>query len=90
MAKKKDDAPAEEMTVAEARAYRASLAKAVIPVLSDEEKREHFRLFWAQEKSKYGKSKDLESVLWLHLQAVKMDCPEKFEDGIAHFGFKKI
>jgi hypothetical protein len=52
--------------------------------------REAFKLFWAQEKSKYGKSKDLEEILWCHLKAIKMDHPEKFEDGIAHFGFKKI
>jgi hypothetical protein len=79
-----------EMTAEEARAFRASLAKPAKKQLSDEEKREEFRLFWAREKYKYGKSKDLEQILWLHLKATKMDEPEKFEQGLKHFGLKKI
>lgn len=91
MAKKNQEkAPSREMSIEEARAYRASLAKPAEPALSEEQKREQFRLFWAQEKHKYGKSKDLESVLWLHLKATQMDEPAKFESGIAHFGLKKI
>ena len=83
-----DGAP--EMTLEEARAYRASLHKPESVVLSAEEKRDEFRKFWAQEKYKYGKSKDLEPILWLHLKATKQDEPAKFEDGIAHFGLKKL
>lgn len=79
-----------EMTLAEAKAYRASLNKTVTPVLNEQEKREAFRIFWAQEKSKYGKSKDLEQVLWLHLKATKQDEPEQFENGIKHFGLTKV
>lgn len=90
MAKEKDYKKSEEMTVDEARAFRASLAKPAIKKLSDEEKKEEFRLFWAREKYKYGKSKDLEQILWLHLKATKMDEPEKFEQGLKHFGLKKI
>lgn len=78
-----------EMTLEEARAYRASLAKSTQSNLSDHEKREQFRTFWAQAKYKYGKSKDLEDILWIHLKAVKMDSPEKFEAGIKHFGLEK-
>jgi len=78
-----------EMTVEEAKAFRASLYKPAAKKLSDSEKRESFRLFWAQNRKKYGKSKDLEGIIWLHLKAAKMDEPEKFEAGIAHFGFKK-
>lgn len=81
---------AEEMTLAEAKAYRASLNKTVTPVLNEQEKREAFRIFWAQEKSKYGKSKDLEQVLWLHLKATKQDELEQFENGIKHFGLTKV
>lgn len=80
----------EEMTMAEAKAWRASLAPLGAKVVSEQEKREAFRVFWAQEKSKYGKKKDLEEILWLHLQATKQDQPEQFEQGLAHFGLKKI
>lgn len=79
-----------EMTLEEARAYRASLYKATIATLSLEQKREQFRIYWAQEKVKYGKSKDLEQILWLHLKASKHDDPEKFEKGLLHFGLKKV
>lgn len=83
-----DSAPS--MTLAEARAYRVSLHKPEEAKLSDEEKRDHFRKFWAQQKYKYGKSKDLEPILWLHLKATKQDEPSQFEDGLAHFGLKKL
>jgi hypothetical protein len=83
-----DQAP--EMSSAEARAYRTSLYKPAAESLTEEDKRDKFRVFWAQQKYKYGKSKDLEEILWLHLKAVKMSEPEKFEDGLAHFGLKKI
>jgi hypothetical protein len=79
-----------EMSIEEARALRASLYKPATPELTEEDKREKFRIFWAQQKYKYGKSKDLEEILWLHLKTVKMAEPEKFEDGLAHFGLKKI
>lgn len=79
-----------EMTLEEAKAFRASLAKPQEKKMTEQEKREAFRIFWTQEKKKYGKAKDLESILWTHLQAVKMDQPEKFEAGLAHFGLKKI
>lgn len=79
----------EEMSLEEAKAYRASLYKEVPKTLSEEEKREQFRIFWASEKSKYGKTKDLEQIIWLHLKATKMDEPEKFENGLQSFGLKK-
>lgn len=81
---------AQEMSLEEAKAYRASLYKPVIKPLTDKEKREAFRLFWAVEKYKYGKSKDLEEILWLHLKASKMDEPVEFDNGLKHFGLKKI
>lgn len=82
---------AKDMTIAEARAYRASryTAPAAAP-MSEQEKREAFRLYWAQEKQKYGQPKNLEEVLWLHLQSTKLDEPSKFEAGLSHFGLKKI
>lgn len=81
---------AEEMTLEEARAYRSSLYKPAVKSLTEQEKREEFRLFWAQEKYKYGKSKDLEEILWLHLKASNQENPENFQDGLNHFGLKKI
>ena len=89
MAKEKVLRQSEEMTLEEARAYRVSKYQGASISLTDQEKREAFRLFWAQEKYKYGKSKDLEDILWLHLKAIKMDEPKKFESGLSHFGLKK-
>jgi hypothetical protein len=79
-----------EMTLEEAKAYRASLHKAQPVELDDAAKREQFRLFWAQNKHKYGRGKDLEQILWVHIKSAKLDKPEQFEAGIAHFGLKKI
>jgi hypothetical protein len=90
MAKEKNKKEDVEMTAEESAAYRASLIKPIREVLSEEQKRNAFREHWAQEKYKYGKSKDLEQIIWLHLKATSQDEPEKFEDGIAHFGLKKI
>lgn len=88
---KKQDAPAKaEMSLEEAKAYRASLNKPKAEQLTEKQVREQFRIFWAQAKAAYGKAKDLEEILWLHLKAAKLDSPEKFEAGLAHFGLKKI
>lgn len=92
MAKNKSESAQQqqEMSLQEAKAYRASLYKQQAKKMSEEEKREQFRIFWATEKSKYGKTKDLEQILWVHLKSMKLDEPEKFEKGLAHFGLKKI
>jgi hypothetical protein len=92
MAKKdyKDQVEQDVMTLEEAKAYRASLYKPTEPVLQEHEKREKFRLFWAQNRTKYGKDRDLEDVLWIHLKSAKLDDPNKFEEGLQHFGLKKI
>ncbi len=79
-----------EMTQEEAKAFRASLYKPEVRTLTDKEKREQFRVFWAKAKKQYGKSKELEEILWVHLKSTKQDEPEKFEAGIAHFGLKKV
>ena len=86
----KDKKQSEDMSLEEAKAYRASLAKPKEKVLSEQEKREEFRMFWTKEKSKYGKSKEIEPILWIHLKSIGMDEPAKFAEGVAHFGFKKI
>lgn len=88
MAKKEKN---EVSSIEEAKKQRAALHKErAAKKLTDSQKREAFRLYWAQEKYQFGKAKDLEDILWLHLKAVKMDEPDKFEAGIAHFGLKKV
>lgn len=79
-----------EMSLEEAKAYRASLYKEKASELSESEKREQFRIFWAQNRNKYGKTKELEHIIWEHIKAAKLDAPEKFEQGLAHFGLKKV
>jgi len=81
---------AEEMSLEEARAYRASLVKDQSTAISDREKREAFKKFWAENKKHYGKVSKLEEVIWLHLKAIKMDHPSKFQEGLEHFGLKKV
>lgn len=78
------------MTLEEARAIRIARYVPQEKKLTNQQKREQFRLFWAKEKRKYGKAKDLEEIVWLHLQSSKMDEPSQFEAGLAHFGLKKI
>jgi hypothetical protein len=82
----------EEMTLEEAKAYRSSLYKPKKRVLSDREKRDQFRIFWSQSKKRYNKKilQGLEQILWVHLQATGNDEPEKFEEGIKHFGLRKV
>jgi hypothetical protein len=80
----------EEMTLEEAKAARAAKHKASPPILADHQKRESFRVYWAQERNKFGKPKNLEEVLWIHLKATKQDSPEQFEAGLKHFGLKKV
>ena len=87
---KQEEKKAGEMTLAEAKAFRKSLVKPEVIQLTMEEKREKFRVFWAQEKNKYGKAKDIEDILWVHCKAAGFSDPEKFEEGLKHFGLKKI
>lgn len=79
-----------EMSLEEAKAYRASLHKPAPKVLNESEKREAFRVFWASNKAKYGKSKTIEKAVWLHLKTIKMDSPDQFSSGIDNFGLKKV
>lgn len=79
-----------EMSAEEAKTFRASLVKPQPKIWSESEKREEFRKYWAQAKRQYGKAKDLEGILWLHLKSSGNDVPEKFEMGLVHFGLKKV
>ena len=92
MAKKQIAAPQnQEMTLEEARAFRASLAKpAAHKPLSQKQKRDAFKVYWTQNKKKYGMTGKLEQVLWLHLVATQNDEPANFEAGLKNFGIKKV
>jgi hypothetical protein len=84
------EAPKNQMTLEEARAFRAALYRPQPKPLNEVQKREAFRIFWASNKSKYGKGKSLEKAIWLHLKSIGMDSPEKFHDGLGNFGLKKV
>jgi hypothetical protein len=86
---KEEIVEAPEMTLEEAKAFRASLHKPTETSLTAPEKREAFRKFWAMNKSRYGKTKDIEPVLWVHLEASGFSDPAKFVEGLEHFGLKR-
>jgi len=78
-----------EMTLEEAKIFRASLAKPSQKPLSSKQKREAFKVFWTQNKKKYGMTGKLEHVLWLHLVSTNNDDPANFEAGLNNFGIVK-
>ncbi len=80
----------QEMTLEEAKAYRASLYKIQPKKFTEDQTKEMFRIWWTAQKSKYGRGKSLERALWLHLKSVGCAHPEKFAEGLAHFGLKKV
>jgi hypothetical protein len=88
--KKPQQSAEKEMSLEEAKAYRASLYKPSAKPLNDAQKREAFRIFWASNKRKYGSKKSLEKALWLHLIAIGADSPDKFSSGLDNFGLKKV
>lgn len=81
---------APKMTAEEARAFRAALFNPAPKALREDQRREAFRVFWAANKSKYGRPKSLEKALWLHLKSINMTSPEQFKEGLDHFGLKKV
>ena len=87
---KKSQKNSQEMSLAQSKAYRASLHKPTAKVLSEEQKREAFRIFWASNKAKYGKLKAIEKAIWLHLKSIGMNSPEQFSQGLENFGLKKV
>ncbi len=86
---KKQQTQQVEMTAEEAKAFRASLATVTIKPLTTKQKREAFKVYWTQNKKKYGMTNKLEHVLWLHLVATQNDEPTNFEAGLTNFGIVK-
>ena len=74
----------------EARQARLEFIKNKAPKKVDSDFKVSFQEFWAQNRRSYGKGKELEEIIWLHLKAIKHDKPELFEAGIKHFGLTKI
>lgn len=87
---KKQPQQGQEMTLEEAKAFRASLAKPFTKPMNQKQKRDAFKVYWTQNKKKYGMTSKLEHVLWLHLVATKNDEPANFEAGLKNFGIKKV
>ena len=57
--------------------------------LTEQEKKEAFRAYWAISRKLYNKEKDVEDILWAHLKAIDCDSEELFDEGVADFGLKK-
>lgn len=56
-------------------------------VSSDEiSARDKFSEFWAQNRKKFDRPRELEDVIWAHLKASGHDKPELFTKGLTHFG----
>jgi hypothetical protein len=75
----------------EARKARLEIA-ARRAAKNGKDKQDHltkFKEWWAAERRAYGRDKDLEEIIWPHLKSIGCDSPEKFEEGVAHFGLKK-
>jgi hypothetical protein len=82
--------PKEDMTMEEAKAYRASLATNIAKLLTEKQKRQAFKVYWTENKKKYGLTGKMEQILWLHLVSTKNDSPENFEAGLKNFGVKSL
>ena len=80
-----------EMTLEESKSWRASKYVAPTIILTEEQKREEFRIFWAANKAKFGETKsNIEKALWIHLKSIGMDTPEQFLLGMTNFGLKQV
>lgn len=58
-------------------------------IVEDVDAREAFRQYWALNKQSFKQSNDVEEIVWAHLKSTGHDQPDKFEQGVVHFGFKK-
>lgn len=73
-----------------AREMRLKLAGRKAAPQEDVDAKKEFEIFWARERASYKKDREIQEILWLHLKAIKHDHPDKFEQGVAHFGLKKL
>lgn len=69
-------------------ALKADLSKSVKDEKSQKNwLRQQFDLFWAQYKNKYKQYGDIADVVFSHFITYGFTEPEKFEEGLRHFGF---
>lgn len=94
MAKKTREEQIEEVktNLDDAKAARRAIVAAQAPFQGKIQKASYvsFQEWWANARKHYGKTKDLEDILWPHLKAIGCDSPEKFEEGVQHFGLLRI
>lgn len=50
--------------------------------------REEFELFWTKHKHKYKQFGDITDVVFAHFVTYGFTTPDKFEEGLKHFGFE--
>jgi hypothetical protein len=86
MAKQEKQEKAPELTPAEMR--RASHEARNGAKIAIEDSREEFRKYFVELKRKLKLAPEIENVLWIHLKTVNMATKDKFNEGVAHFGYK--
>lgn len=52
------------------------------------ELKEEFELFWAKHKNKYKAYGNIADVVYAHFLTYGFNKPEKFEEGLKHFGLE--
>lgn len=50
--------------------------------------KEEFELFWAQKKNKYKMYGNISEAVFSHFLAYGFTSPDKFEEGLKHFGLE--
>ena len=82
--------PQVEMTLKKRKLSELLWLNLLLKPMNPKQKRDAFKVYWTQNKKKYGMTGKLEHVLWLHLVATKNDEPANFEAGLKNFGIKKV
>lgn len=80
------DSVPQNLGIEDARARRKQAYELSRIDKKNEDSREEFRKFFAQNKLKLELSSSLEDVLWLHFKAYGFDKKESFSAGLKHFG----
>jgi hypothetical protein len=72
-----------EMRLAFAAAKQANKPEEVVDY------KEEFRKFFLKEKEYFKFDKDMEAIIWAHFNSAGFTKPEKFQEGLEHFGYKR-
>jgi len=93
--RKSEESKSRERTVQEklelARQMRLAMAASKRPRAekASGDAREKFRSYWALNRRKYGRPRELEETLWAHLASIGATSEDRFEDGLRHFGLEE-